>query len=129
MTLADCRQPLFACRMIYRSSLAVVVIRRPPLTFLKAVLVVWNTFQARETRLLVDSEHCSYTGDGASLLQLSDHSSTCDVVQVISSSHISRIDSLALAANMLNCVCVLHLILLLSSTRQHHAFCVRSRRF
>ncbi|GFX43383.1 uncharacterized protein TNCV_4874031 [Trichonephila clavipes] len=77
----------------------------------------------------VDSELCSYTGDGTPLLQLSDHSSTCEVIQVISSSHISRTDSLALAANMLNCVFVLHFILLLSSTRRYHAFCVRSRRF
>ncbi|GFU03563.1 hypothetical protein TNCV_2257661 [Trichonephila clavipes] len=29
----------------------------------------------------VDSELCSYTGDGTPLLQLSDHSSTCEVVQ------------------------------------------------
>ncbi|GFT55145.1 SEC14-like protein 2 [Trichonephila clavipes] len=62
MTLADCRRPLFACRMIYRSSPAVVVLGRPPPTFLTAVPVVWNAFQARETTL-VDSELCSYTGD------------------------------------------------------------------
>ncbi|GFV71666.1 hypothetical protein TNCV_3534561 [Trichonephila clavipes] len=130
MTLADCRRPLFACRMMYRSSPAVVVLGRPPPTFLAAVPVVWNAFQARETTLFfVDSELCSYTGEGTPLLQLSDHSSTCEVVQVISSSHISRTDSLALAANMLNSVCVLHLILLLNNTRLHHTFCVRSRRF
>ncbi|GFY36642.1 structural maintenance of chromosomes protein 2-2 [Trichonephila clavipes] len=51
MTLADCRRPLFACRMIYRSSPAVVVLGRPPPTFLTAVPVVWNAFQARETTL------------------------------------------------------------------------------
>ncbi|GFT05768.1 hypothetical protein TNCV_3925611 [Trichonephila clavipes] len=77
----------------------------------------------------VDYEFCSCNGDGKPLLQLSDHSSTCEVVQVISSSHISRTDSLALATNMLNCVSVLHFILLLSSARRQHAFCVRSRRF
>ncbi|GFW37423.1 hypothetical protein TNCV_860301 [Trichonephila clavipes] len=95
MTLSDCCRPLFACRMIYRSSPAVVILVRPPPTFLTAVPVVWNAFQARETTL-VDSELCSYAGDGTPLLQLSDHSSTCEVIQVISSSHISRTDSLAL---------------------------------
>ncbi|GFV23024.1 hypothetical protein TNCV_4069771 [Trichonephila clavipes] len=44
--------------------------------FLTAVLVVWNAFQARENDTFVDSELCSYTGDGTPLLQLSDHSST-----------------------------------------------------
>ncbi|GFW65103.1 uncharacterized protein TNCV_393691 [Trichonephila clavipes] len=77
----------------------------------------------------VDSQLCSYTGDSTPLLHLSDHSSTCEVVQVISSSHISRTDSLTLAANILNCVSVLHFILLLSSLRRHLAFCVRSSRF
>ncbi|GFY05059.1 hypothetical protein TNCV_561911 [Trichonephila clavipes] len=115
--------------MIYRSFPAVVVLGRPPPTFLTAVPVVWNAIQARETTLFVDSELYSYTGDGTPLLQLSDYSSTCEVVEMISSSHISRTDSLALATNMLNCISVVHFILLLSSARQHHAFCVRSRRF
>ncbi|GFV42083.1 structural maintenance of chromosomes protein 2-2 [Trichonephila clavipes] len=53
MTLADCRRPLFACSMIYRSSPAVVVLGRPPPIFLTAVPVVWNAFQARETTLLL----------------------------------------------------------------------------
>ncbi|GFV45634.1 structural maintenance of chromosomes protein 2-2 [Trichonephila clavipes] len=53
MTLADCRRPLFAFRMIYRSSPAVVVLGRPPPTFLTAVSMVWNAFQARETTLLL----------------------------------------------------------------------------
>ncbi|GFW52777.1 hypothetical protein TNCV_2393561 [Trichonephila clavipes] len=75
MTLADCRRPIFACRMIYRSSPAVVVLGRSPPTFLTAVPVVWNAFQARETTL-VDSELGRYTGDGTPLLQLSDHSFT-----------------------------------------------------
>ncbi|GFU25110.1 hypothetical protein TNCV_3360441 [Trichonephila clavipes] len=39
--------------MIYRSSPAVVVFERPPPTFLTAVPVVWNAFQARETILLL----------------------------------------------------------------------------
>ncbi|GFV70589.1 structural maintenance of chromosomes protein 2-2 [Trichonephila clavipes] len=63
MTLADFRRPLFACRMIYRSSPA-VVLGRPPPTFLTAVPVVWNAFQARETTLLLIPKLCSYTGDG-----------------------------------------------------------------
>ncbi|GFW45110.1 hypothetical protein TNCV_716121 [Trichonephila clavipes] len=49
--------------MIYRSSPAVVVLGRPPPTFLTAVPVVWNAFQARNDTF-VDSELCSYTGDG-----------------------------------------------------------------
>ncbi|GFW35320.1 structural maintenance of chromosomes protein 2-2 [Trichonephila clavipes] len=53
MTLADCRRPLFACRMIYWSSPAVVVLGRPPPNFLTAVPVVGNAFQARETTLLL----------------------------------------------------------------------------
>ncbi|GFX09859.1 hypothetical protein TNCV_3565371 [Trichonephila clavipes] len=53
MTLADCRRPLFACRIIYRSSPAVVVLGRPPPTFLTDVPVVWNSFEARETTLLL----------------------------------------------------------------------------
>ncbi|GFY05150.1 hypothetical protein TNCV_3270221 [Trichonephila clavipes] len=53
MTLADCRRPLFACRMTYRSSPAVVILGRPPPTFLTAVPVVWNAFQAHETTLLL----------------------------------------------------------------------------
>ncbi|GFX03143.1 hypothetical protein TNCV_4289261 [Trichonephila clavipes] len=63
MTLADCRQPLFACRMIYWSSPAVVILGRPPPTVLTAVPVVWNAFQARENDTFVDSGLCSYTGD------------------------------------------------------------------
>ncbi|GFW07093.1 protocadherin Fat 4 [Trichonephila clavipes] len=62
MTLADCRRPLFTCRMIYQSSPAVVVPGRPPPTFLTVVPVVWNAFQARND-IFVDSELCSYTGD------------------------------------------------------------------
>ncbi|GFW48814.1 hypothetical protein TNCV_4243941 [Trichonephila clavipes] len=54
MTLAECRRPIFACRMIYRSSPAVVVLVRPPPTFLTAVPVVWNAFQALETTLLMN---------------------------------------------------------------------------
>ncbi|GFY20066.1 structural maintenance of chromosomes protein 2-2 [Trichonephila clavipes] len=54
MKLADCRRPLFACRMIYRSSPAVVVLGQPPPTYLTAVQVVWNAFQARETTLLLN---------------------------------------------------------------------------
>ncbi|GFX66109.1 structural maintenance of chromosomes protein 2-2 [Trichonephila clavipes] len=53
MTLADCRRPLFTCRMIYQSSPAVVVLGWPPPTFLTAVPVVWNAFQAREMTLLL----------------------------------------------------------------------------
>ncbi|GFX94007.1 hypothetical protein TNCV_3413691 [Trichonephila clavipes] len=53
MTLADCRRPLFSYMMIYRSSPAVVVLGWPPPTFLTAVPVVWNAFQARETTLLL----------------------------------------------------------------------------
>ncbi|GFV20945.1 uncharacterized protein TNCV_2704251 [Trichonephila clavipes] len=53
MTLADCRLPLFACKMIYRSSPAVFVLGRSSPTFLTAVPVVWNAFQARETTLLL----------------------------------------------------------------------------
>ncbi|GFT74932.1 histone-lysine N-methyltransferase SETMAR [Trichonephila clavipes] len=41
--------------MIYRSSLAVVVLERPPPTYLTAVPVVWNAFQAREMTLLLIS--------------------------------------------------------------------------
>ncbi|GFW46779.1 transposable element Tc1 transposase [Trichonephila clavipes] len=80
MTLADCRRPLFAFRMIYRSSHAVVILGRPPPTFITVLTVVWNTFQARNDTF-VNSERCSYTGDGTPLLQLSNHSSTCEVVQ------------------------------------------------
>ncbi|GFU99749.1 HTH_48 domain-containing protein [Trichonephila clavipes] len=39
--------------MIYRSSPAVVVLGRPPPTFLTPVPVVWNAFQVRETTLLL----------------------------------------------------------------------------
>ncbi|GFV63815.1 hypothetical protein TNCV_2278191 [Trichonephila clavipes] len=66
--------------MICRSSPAVVILGWPPRTFLTAVPVVWNAFQARNDTF-VDSEICSYTGDGTPLLQLSDHFSTCEVVQ------------------------------------------------
>ncbi|GFW67664.1 hypothetical protein TNCV_3445361 [Trichonephila clavipes] len=128
--LADCRRLFFVGRMIYQSSLAVVVLGRPPPTyFSNRCTCGLERFPSARNDTFVDSELCSYTGDGTSLLQLSDHFSTCEVVQVISSSHILRTDSLAFAANMLNCVCVLHYILLLNSMRRHHAFCVRSRRF
>ncbi|GFT88210.1 hypothetical protein TNCV_2893711 [Trichonephila clavipes] len=53
MTLADCRRPYFACRMIYRPSPAIVGLGQPQPTFLTAVPVVWNAFQARETTLLL----------------------------------------------------------------------------
>ncbi|GFX86546.1 uncharacterized protein TNCV_3728151 [Trichonephila clavipes] len=48
-----CRWSTFNGRMIYQSSPAVVILRRPPPTFLIAVPVVWNAFQARETTLLL----------------------------------------------------------------------------
>ncbi|GFW14222.1 hypothetical protein TNCV_3548111 [Trichonephila clavipes] len=51
MTLADCRRPLFACRMIYRSSPAVVVLGRPPPPSSSAC--GFERFQARETTLLL----------------------------------------------------------------------------
>ncbi|GFW75894.1 long-chain-fatty-acid--CoA ligase 1 [Trichonephila clavipes] len=38
-------------------------------------------FSSARNDTFVDSELCSYTGDGTPLLQLSDHSSTCEVVQ------------------------------------------------
>ncbi|GFS65313.1 uncharacterized protein TNCV_2451411 [Trichonephila clavipes] len=38
-------------------------------------------FPSTRNDTFVDSELCSYTGDGTPLLQLSDHSSTCEVVQ------------------------------------------------
>ncbi|GFV28335.1 hypothetical protein TNCV_4599881 [Trichonephila clavipes] len=110
MVLADCYQPLFACRMMYRSSPAVVVLGWPPPTFLSTCGL--ERFPSARNDTFVDSELCSYTGDITPLLQLSYQSSTCEVAQVISSSHISRTDSLALAANMLNFVSVLHFILL-----------------
>ncbi|GFW54090.1 structural maintenance of chromosomes protein 2-2 [Trichonephila clavipes] len=53
MTVADCRRPLLAYSFIYRLSPAVVVLGRPPPTFLTAVPVVWNAFQAREMTLLL----------------------------------------------------------------------------
>ncbi|GFW67680.1 hypothetical protein TNCV_3445521 [Trichonephila clavipes] len=77
-------------------------------------------FPSARIDTFVDSELCSYTGDSTPLLHLSDHFSTCEVVQGISSSHISQTDSLALATDLLNCVSVLHFILLLSSARRHH---------
>ncbi|GFU53073.1 hypothetical protein TNCV_3098571 [Trichonephila clavipes] len=40
-------------QMIYQSFPEVVVLGRPPPTFLTAVPVVWNAFQARETTLLL----------------------------------------------------------------------------
>ncbi|GFW42547.1 structural maintenance of chromosomes protein 2-2 [Trichonephila clavipes] len=40
-------------QMIYQSSPAVVILGRPPPTFLTAVFGVWNAFQARETTLLL----------------------------------------------------------------------------
>ncbi|GFU03025.1 hypothetical protein TNCV_2457241 [Trichonephila clavipes] len=129
MPLADCRRHLFNCKMIYQSSSAVAIIGRPPPTFPAAVPVVWNAFQEREMTLLLIPNSAATLVTVRLLLQLSDDSSTCEVVQVISSSYISQTDSLALAANMLNCVFVLHFILLLSSVRRHHEFCVPSRRF
>ncbi|GFT93678.1 hypothetical protein TNCV_1920531 [Trichonephila clavipes] len=49
--------------MIYRSSPAVVVLGRPPPTFLTAVPVVWNAFPSARNDTFVDSELCSFTGD------------------------------------------------------------------
>ncbi|GFW48210.1 hypothetical protein TNCV_2382941 [Trichonephila clavipes] len=43
-------------------------------------------FPSARNDAFVDSGLCSYTGDGTPLLQLSDHSSTCEVVQVCSES-------------------------------------------
>ncbi|GFV46091.1 protein outspread [Trichonephila clavipes] len=39
-------------------------------------------FPSARNDTFLDSELCGYTGDGTPLLQLSDHSSTCEVVQV-----------------------------------------------
>ncbi|GFV98784.1 hypothetical protein TNCV_2913011 [Trichonephila clavipes] len=47
-------------------------------------------FPSARNDTFVDSELCSYTGDSTPLLKLSDNYSTCEVVQVTSSSHISR---------------------------------------
>ncbi|GFX33631.1 uncharacterized protein TNCV_1932981 [Trichonephila clavipes] len=69
-------------QMIYRSSPAVVVLGRPPPTFLTAVSVVWNDFQARETTLLLIPNSAATLVTVQSLLHLSDHSSTCEVVQI-----------------------------------------------
>ncbi|GFU71354.1 hypothetical protein TNCV_4280471 [Trichonephila clavipes] len=80
MTLADCRRPLLACRMIYRSSPAIVVLGWPPPTFLTAVPVVWNAFPARKTTLLLIPNSAATL---VTVLQLSDHSSTREVVQEI----------------------------------------------
>ncbi|GFT46719.1 hypothetical protein TNCV_4026491 [Trichonephila clavipes] len=101
MTLADCRQPLFACRMIYRSSPRSCRPAAATTNLSNSCTCGLERFPSARNDTFVDSELCSYTGDGTPLLQLSDHSSTCEVVQVISSSHISRTVSLALAANML----------------------------
>ncbi|GFV05676.1 hypothetical protein TNCV_890851 [Trichonephila clavipes] len=105
MTLADCFSPAGA----YQSSPAVVVLGRPHPNLSNSFACGLERFPSARNDTFVDSEICSYTGDGTPLLQLSDHSSTSEVVRVISSSHISRTESLALAANMLNCVCPLFL--------------------
>ncbi|GFX04613.1 hypothetical protein TNCV_2773441 [Trichonephila clavipes] len=62
--------------MIYRSTPAVVVLGRPPPTFLTAEPMVWNAFLSARNDTFVDSKLCSYTCDGTPPLQLSDHSST-----------------------------------------------------
>ncbi|GFW52500.1 hypothetical protein TNCV_404281 [Trichonephila clavipes] len=69
---------LSAPLMIYRSSPAVVVLAWPPPTVLTAVPV----FPSARNDTFVDSELCSYTGDGTPLLQLPDNFSTCEVVEV-----------------------------------------------
>ncbi|GFV42877.1 hypothetical protein TNCV_2593251 [Trichonephila clavipes] len=113
MVLADCCRPLcvsaISCSCRPREASA---------NLSNSCTCSLERFSSAQNDTFVDSELCSYTGDSTPLLKLSDYYSTCEVVQVISSSHISRTDSRALAANMLNCVPVLH-----------HAFCVRSRRF
>ncbi|GFX17161.1 BRCA1-associated RING domain protein 1 [Trichonephila clavipes] len=68
MTLADCCRPLFACRMIHRSSPAVVVLERPPPIFTCGL----ERFQSTQSDTFVDAELCRYTGDSTPLFQLSD---------------------------------------------------------
>ncbi|GFW41401.1 uncharacterized protein TNCV_464921 [Trichonephila clavipes] len=48
-------------------------------------------FRSARNDTFVDPELCSYTRDGTALLQLSDHSSTCEVVQdALKDNHIAR---------------------------------------
>ncbi|GFW12296.1 hypothetical protein TNCV_2489401 [Trichonephila clavipes] len=54
MALVDWYRTIFAYKTIYQPSAAVVFLRQPTPTFLKAVPVVWNAFQSRDmTRLLI----------------------------------------------------------------------------
>ncbi|GFW12839.1 hypothetical protein TNCV_3885491 [Trichonephila clavipes] len=76
MALSVCRQPLFACRMIYRSSATT--------NLSNSCTCGLERFPSVRNDTFVDSELCSYTGDGPLLLQLFDHSSACEVIQFIS---------------------------------------------
>ncbi|GFV51455.1 hypothetical protein TNCV_843941 [Trichonephila clavipes] len=83
-------------------------------------------FPNSRNKTFVDSEF-SYTGQTMPLLQLSDCSFMYEVVQVISSSHVSRKNSITLAVNAFIRASVLPFIVVLSCARRLHTFCVHSR--
>ncbi|GFS64529.1 uncharacterized protein TNCV_4137561 [Trichonephila clavipes] len=64
MTLADCLRPLFACRMIYRSSPAVVVLGRSTTNLSNSCTCGLVRFPSPRKDTFVDSKLCSCTGDG-----------------------------------------------------------------
>ncbi|GFV81009.1 hypothetical protein TNCV_2269931 [Trichonephila clavipes] len=78
---------IFGYRTIYRPSTASVFLGRPPPIFLTAVPMVRKAFQVRNNTF-VDSELFIDTVSATPLLQLSGCSSTCEVIQIISSNHI-----------------------------------------
>lgn len=127
MVLADCFQALFACRIIYWSSTS-VVFPKTATTNLSNCTYDLEGFPSTRNGIFVDSELFSYTGHTTPLLQLSDHSSTCEVIQVICSSHISWKNSLALVLNAFNCILILPFIVVLNYMYWLHMFCICSSR-
>ncbi|GFW11382.1 hypothetical protein TNCV_3809021 [Trichonephila clavipes] len=80
MEFVDWYRVLFACKAVNRSSIAVFLGQLAPI-FLAAVPMALAAFPSVRNDTLVDSEFFNYTGQTTLLLQFSDHSSTCKVVQ------------------------------------------------
>ncbi|GFX88364.1 HTH_Tnp_Tc3_2 domain-containing protein [Trichonephila clavipes] len=68
-------------QLIYRSSHAVVILKGATTTLSNCCTCSLERLPSARIDTFVDSQLCTYTGDSTPLCHLSDHSSTCEVVQ------------------------------------------------
>ncbi|GFU08964.1 hypothetical protein TNCV_1318391 [Trichonephila clavipes] len=96
-------QSLFACTMIYRSSLFVVFLDRSPQIFFIATCVFWTIFQAWEHNTFANSKLLDNTRQTTPLFKFANDFSTYNGVPRISCSYIARMISNTLITNIRKC--------------------------